>query len=66
MKTTYFHLLRIIVLALGLALVGTYPTAASADDFYKEKTIRFIVGYAPGGATWLKERERKERKEPYR
>src|SRR5919106_665391 len=47
MKTTYFHLL--IVLALGLALVGTYPTAASADDFYKEKTIRFIVGYAPGG-----------------
>jgi tripartite-type tricarboxylate transporter receptor subunit TctC len=46
MKTTYFHL---IVLALGLALIGTYPTAASADDFYKEKTIRFIVGYAPGG-----------------
>ncbi|HME59685.1 MAG TPA: hypothetical protein VKH62_00390 [Candidatus Binatia bacterium] len=25
------------------------PGSADADNFYKGKTIRFIVGYAPGG-----------------
>jgi tripartite-type tricarboxylate transporter receptor subunit TctC len=38
-----------LVAALGSALIGTSPSAARADDFYKGKTIRFIVGYAPGG-----------------
>ena len=38
-----------IVLAIGLAIVVGSPTSALADDFYKGKTIRFVVGYAPGG-----------------
>jgi tripartite-type tricarboxylate transporter receptor subunit TctC len=33
---------------LGLPLLAALP-AAGADDFYKGKTIRFIVGAAPGG-----------------
>jgi tripartite-type tricarboxylate transporter receptor subunit TctC len=46
MKTTFFFYL---VAAMGWALIGTSPSAARADEFYKGKTIRFIVGYAPGG-----------------
>ena len=38
-----------IVLALGITLVCMTATAASAADFYKDKTIRIIVGSAPGG-----------------
>jgi tripartite-type tricarboxylate transporter receptor subunit TctC len=34
----------VFVLAFFLA-----PAQVTADDFYKGKTIRFIVGYAPGG-----------------
>lgn len=34
-----------IVISLGL----TVGSSALADDFYRGKTIRFIVGYAPGG-----------------
>ena len=40
--------LYVIALVLGLAVVGG-STSALADDFYKGKTIRFVVGYAPGG-----------------
>ena len=36
------------VAAAGLLLVGNAVSAA-ANDFYAGKTIRFIVGYAPGG-----------------
>jgi len=39
----------LIVLAIGLAIVVGSSTSALADDFYKGKTIRFVVGYAPGG-----------------
>jgi len=39
----------IILLVIGLALVVGGSTNASADDFYKGKTIRFVVGYSPGG-----------------
>ena len=39
----------LIVLAIGLAIVVGGSTSALADDFYKGKTIRFVVGYAPGG-----------------
>ena len=35
--------------ALGLALIVTSSTATGADDFYKGKTIRFIVGFSAGG-----------------
>jgi tripartite-type tricarboxylate transporter receptor subunit TctC len=46
MKTTFFHFL---IVALGLALTGVSPTTARAEDFYKGKNIRFIVGFAAGG-----------------
>jgi tripartite-type tricarboxylate transporter receptor subunit TctC len=46
MKTTFSHFL---IVALGLALIGTSPTTTRAEDFYKGKTIRFIVGFAAGG-----------------
>ena len=39
----------ITLLVIGLAMVVGGSTNASADDFYKGKTIRFVVGYAPGG-----------------
>jgi tripartite-type tricarboxylate transporter receptor subunit TctC len=36
------------VIIAGLFFVVTLPTAG-ADEFYQGKTIRFVVGYAPGG-----------------
>ena len=30
--------------------VAANPTALQAQDFYKDKTVRFIVGYSPGGS----------------
>ena len=38
-----------LVIALGLVLPATSPQKSAADDFYKGKTIRFVVGLAPGG-----------------
>lgn len=38
---------RTLIMLIGLAALG--PAAAGAEDFYKGKTIRFIVGLAPGG-----------------
>lgn len=32
----------------GLSVLGERP--ALAQDFYKDKTVRFIVGYSPGGS----------------
>jgi tripartite-type tricarboxylate transporter receptor subunit TctC len=43
---------RIIILMVslvGLALLAFTIRNVAADEFYKGKTIRFIVGYAPGG-----------------
>lgn len=37
-----------IVSIIGLALLSVAPKAF-ADGFYEDKTIRFIVGFAPGG-----------------
>jgi tripartite-type tricarboxylate transporter receptor subunit TctC len=38
------------VAVLALALAGTLSTsAAGQDNFYKDKTVRIIVGFAPGG-----------------
>jgi tripartite-type tricarboxylate transporter receptor subunit TctC len=42
-------IMYLIVLAIGLAIVVGNSNSALADDFYKGKTIRFVVGYAPGG-----------------
>jgi len=42
-----------LILILSMILSALAPLAisgrAAAEDFYKGKTIRFIVGYAPGG-----------------
>ena len=38
-----------IAVVVGLVLTITAPAQLSADDFYKGKTIRFVVGLAPGG-----------------
>ena len=46
MKTSCLTLVGIGMFALAFSLA---PPDASAEDFYKGKTIRFIVGYAPGG-----------------
>jgi tripartite-type tricarboxylate transporter receptor subunit TctC len=29
---------------------GVFDASAQAQDFYKDKTVRFIVGYSPGGS----------------
>jgi tripartite-type tricarboxylate transporter receptor subunit TctC len=39
--------LSLLATVIGLVLLA--PTQSSADDFYKGKTIRFVVGLAPGG-----------------
>jgi tripartite-type tricarboxylate transporter receptor subunit TctC len=46
MKITFFYF---FIVVLGLAFIGTSSTATGADDFYKGKTIRFVVGFAAGG-----------------
>jgi tripartite-type tricarboxylate transporter receptor subunit TctC len=46
MKTTFFYF---FIVALGLAFISTSPTATSAEDFYKGKTLRFVCGAAAGG-----------------
>jgi tripartite-type tricarboxylate transporter receptor subunit TctC len=39
-----------LALIIGFAMLCTAVLpAAAAEDFYKGKTLRFIVGYAPGG-----------------
>jgi tripartite-type tricarboxylate transporter receptor subunit TctC len=45
MKLKHFYLMA----GMASALIGFLTIDASANDFYKGKTIRFIVGYAPGG-----------------
>jgi tripartite-type tricarboxylate transporter receptor subunit TctC len=37
------------VVLTGCVLVVAFPSHSAADDFYKGKTIRFVVGLAPGG-----------------
>lgn len=34
---------------LGLNFFGALPSIAHGEEFYKEKGIKFIVGYSPGG-----------------
>ncbi|MGH9428759.1 MAG: Bug family tripartite tricarboxylate transporter substrate binding protein, partial [Terriglobia bacterium] len=38
-----------IATVTGLFLLATVPAQSSSHDFYKGKTIRFVVGLAPGG-----------------
>ena len=46
MKATVLFTLR---LGVSLFLLAGIPRPASAQEFYKGKTIRIIVGYAAGG-----------------
>lgn len=46
MRSNRVSMLRTV---LGIALIAMTATAASAADFYKGKTVRIIVGSAPGG-----------------
>ena len=41
--------LYLFTLAIGLVIALGTSTSALADDFYKGKVIRFVVGYTPGG-----------------
>ena len=42
-------LLLPLSIVAGLVLLATTPAQSSSHDFYKGKTIRFVVGAAPGG-----------------
>lgn len=46
MKKSFFSL---FVVVLGLAFIGGSSKMSRAEDFYKGKPIRFIVGFAAGG-----------------
>ncbi len=46
MKKNLSYLFAIVI---GLAFIMGPSNTALAGDFYKGKTIRFVVGYAPGG-----------------
>jgi tripartite-type tricarboxylate transporter receptor subunit TctC len=37
------------MLSIGLVLIGSASTSVLAEEFYKGKTLRFIVGASPGG-----------------
>ena len=42
----------LVALVTSFVLIVVTPARSPAnDDFYKGKTIRFVVGLAPGGAT---------------
>jgi len=43
------NLLCVLRLIIGLALLFGASTTASGEEFYKGKTILFIVGFPPGG-----------------
>jgi len=42
-------LLYVFELMLGVALVVAASAPALGEDFFKDKIIRFVVGYSPGG-----------------
>ncbi|MFB3122071.1 MAG: hypothetical protein ACE10H_07790, partial [Candidatus Binatia bacterium] len=41
--------LCLVELFIGLVFLVGASTAALSEEFYKGKTIRFIVGFSPGG-----------------
>jgi tripartite-type tricarboxylate transporter receptor subunit TctC len=44
---------RAILISFALVIVfmsGAFEAPTQAQDFYKDKTVRFIVGYSPGGS----------------
>jgi tripartite-type tricarboxylate transporter receptor subunit TctC len=43
------EMIALSVVACSLYLLATPPRAAAQESFYKDKTIRIIVGFTPGG-----------------
>jgi tripartite-type tricarboxylate transporter receptor subunit TctC len=44
-----FRLALLLAIIAGLVVPTAIPQKSAADDFYKGKTIRFVVGFAAGG-----------------
>ena len=42
-------ILYVVAVAIGWVALSASPVVVDAEDFYKGKTLRFVVGYAPGG-----------------
>jgi tripartite-type tricarboxylate transporter receptor subunit TctC len=38
-----------LLMAIAIGLISVQPATAAADDFYKDKTIRIVVGFSAGG-----------------
>ena len=38
-----------LVVLIALILLASAPARSTAEEFYKGKTIRFVVGFAAGG-----------------
>jgi len=50
MRNSFRNLLSVGALAAAAAVTAGQPDAArAADDYYKDKTIRFVVGFGAGG-----------------
>ena len=39
----------ITAITFGMVFLSAAPLRVYAEDFYKGKTIKFVVGYSPGG-----------------
>ncbi|HWP58645.1 MAG TPA: tripartite tricarboxylate transporter substrate-binding protein [Candidatus Acidoferrales bacterium] len=39
-----------LLLSVGVVALAAFLSPVQAEDFYKDKTVRFIVGYSPGGS----------------
>jgi len=48
--------LRLAAIVVGLVLPTMIPEKSGADDFYKGKVVRFVVGFPPGGGYDLSSR----------
>jgi tripartite-type tricarboxylate transporter receptor subunit TctC len=46
MNRSFVHF---FIVAVNLAFIGGSTEASKAADFYDGKTLRFVVGSAPGG-----------------
>jgi tripartite-type tricarboxylate transporter receptor subunit TctC len=49
LRTKFASIALAAGVSLGLAAAVSVPAAQAADDFYKGKNIRVIIGYGPGG-----------------
>ncbi len=42
-------LMSVVAFVIGMGSYSSFPRSVSAEDFYKGKSIRFVVGFAAGG-----------------